>query len=414
MGWSISPRANRLRAFGRLCAWTLAFTVLIAGILAYAVRDHVRTLQSLQRIPDTRLYVLDYYANDNFHEIRSRGMDVSDIEGSVLRTLFPDFLLPVVQFARQRFLGDEVVVTRAAATERCTTATTRDSNGQVLFGRNFDWKNDACLLVRHHHRDVARSVAMIDLHYLRLGGENLEQLPLWKRLPLLLAPYYVMDGMNEHGLAVADMAVGNTSPPHDAMKPDLVHSTAMRLLLNDAHSVDTALEILDKYNIHFVETTCHLMLADRSGASAVVEFIDGEVCVTRGAETGQVCTNHLLHAGAEDAHRAQCSRYRTVADALVQGRPFTGKDELRQVMAKAANGDRTMWTSLYNLSTGDVEICYRSQWTNGFVDRLRPTLHAPSGAAPSVDDAGEAPVEETEAPATAGARVEEAIATATF
>ena len=51
-------------------------------------------------------------------------------------------------------------------------------DGHVFFGRNFDYKHDACLILKVHGRDGPSSVAVLDLHYLNLDRDDLDQTSL--------------------------------------------------------------------------------------------------------------------------------------------------------------------------------------------------------------------------------------------
>ena len=222
---------DRLRRWKRYARW--AAVLVLAGLLciSYLLRDHIRTLQSLRRVPGTNAYVIDYYVDYHIDQIRAHGMDVEHIEDSLIDVLFPDAIASVATDMKGRFL-DEKIETIPIDGEHCSTVVLRSPNGQVLFGRNLDYSHDACLIVRVHYGDELRSIAVLDLHYLNLDRDDLEELSLFERIPLLFAPYYLQDGMNQHGVAVADMSVAGVKPPYDGTRPNILHSTAMRLILD--------------------------------------------------------------------------------------------------------------------------------------------------------------------------------------
>ncbi len=66
-------------------------SLLVSGVL---VKDHVRTLWSLEQVPGTQMYVMDYYCDYNIEKIREEGMDPSDVEGSLIRAYLPRPLAP--------------------------------------------------------------------------------------------------------------------------------------------------------------------------------------------------------------------------------------------------------------------------------------------------------------------------------
>ncbi len=169
------------------------------------LRDYYRTLHSLRRIPGTKAYLMDYYVDYHIDEVRAHGVDVKHVDDSVLGVLLPKWTLPVAVRLKSRFLSEQIEAIEAG--EHCSTVTLHSKKGHVFFGRNLDYKHDACLILKVHGHDAASSVAVLDLHYLNLDRDDLEQTSLTRRLPLLFAPYYLQDGMNQYGVAVADMSV---------------------------------------------------------------------------------------------------------------------------------------------------------------------------------------------------------------
>ena len=184
--------------------WTSVLTLTFLTIFTFQIRNHLRTFHSLRRVPGTNLDVMDYYCGYNLDEIRSTGIDPRQVETSIVDTFFPT---PIAAIALRvkRFYIPEEINSGAPGADHCSTVMLRSENGKVFFGRNFDWPHDACLVVRIHDAGGLASISGIDLHYLDLDRTNLEQNNWVERIPLLFAPYYVMDGMNCHGVAISDL-----------------------------------------------------------------------------------------------------------------------------------------------------------------------------------------------------------------
>ena len=189
-------------------------------------------------------------------------------------------------------------------------------------------------------------------------------------MPLLFAPYYLQDGMNEYGVAVSDMTVENVRTPDDPAKPNIIHSAAMRLILDYAKTTDEAIELLKQYNIHFVAETCHLMIADATGKSVVVEFIDGQLKPTTTHENWQICTNHQICGKSEAENCKSCGRYKLASAELTDLHANGDASDVMKVMQSVSKSDRTMWSSVYDLTTGDFEIAYRRHFDDVYRDRL--------------------------------------------
>ena len=177
------------RRWRRWLVWTTAALGVLMGVVVFCVWDDVRTLRSLRRVEGTNAFVMDYYANYNMEEIRQRGIDVENVEESFLEVYFPDLLLPVARRLRDHFMDQELGT--VAATHRCSSLVFENNAGEVFFGRNFDWKHDAFLILRMHQGGEVTSVAVIDLAYLNLDRGDLEETSLFERIPLLFKEAWI-------------------------------------------------------------------------------------------------------------------------------------------------------------------------------------------------------------------------------
>jgi penicillin V acylase-like amidase (Ntn superfamily) len=100
-----------------------------------------------------------------------------------------------------------------------------------------------------------------------------------------------VDGINQAGLKIGTYFLGSSVFPKDGVKITLDIASLLQYLLDNFKSVDEALADLagDRYRItstptESVEIKLHLFLHDVTGASAIVEFIDGKIKVTRNPE----------------------------------------------------------------------------------------------------------------------------------
>lgn len=361
--------ATKPRRWKRLLKWTVVTLTALALIAGYALKDDIRTLNSLRRIPGTNAYVMDYYADYHMDQIRAHGIDIDHVEDSLIGTFCPRWIGPIASRLKGAYL-DEPVSTIATA-EHCSTVALHTGDGHVYFGRNFDYLHDACLVLKIHGAAGKSSIAILDLHYLNLDRDDLDSTSLLQRLPLLFAPYYLQDGMNEYGVAVSDMAVRDVRTPDDPAKPNIIHSAAMRLILDYAKTTDEAIDLLKQYNIHFVAETCHLMIADAHGKSAVIEFIDGKLQPTITHESWQVCTNHQITGKSELENCEACGRYKLASTELTDLHAKGGANDVMKIMQSVSKPESTMWSSVYDLTTGDFDFAYRRHYDQPYADHLK-------------------------------------------
>jgi Acyl-coenzyme A:6-aminopenicillanic acid acyl-transferase len=352
-----SPKPGRWKRCAKLASFT---TLVLIAVSAFVVKDYVRTLMSLRRVAGTNAYVMDYYLDYHIHEIRKHGIDVHNIEDSYLATLLPDIVLPVAEHLKRSYIPEQIA-TVGESGDHCSTVAIKSTGGDVYFGRNLDYRNDAYLILRVHDAEGVSTISVIDLAYLNLNQPDLDQTSLVRRFPLLFAPYYVMDGMNRHGVAVADMSVSQAEPPRDAKKPDIINSTLMRLILDYAHTADEAVAIIREFNIYFVECQVHLMVADSSGRFLIVEYIDGEIKITPSQQPWAVCTNHIVWQKTEAENDAACPRYRKASDAAGELKGPVDASDVMGIMRSVSVENWTMWTSVYDLTTGDLRVDYKAK-----------------------------------------------------
>src|SRR6185436_1074265 len=89
------PPATRSPRWKRLLKRSAIVLAIVALCVGYALKDHIRTLHSLRRIPGTHAYVMDYYVDYNIGEVRAHGIDVDHVEDSFLAVFFPKWITPI-------------------------------------------------------------------------------------------------------------------------------------------------------------------------------------------------------------------------------------------------------------------------------------------------------------------------------
>ena len=131
---------------------------------------------------------------------------------------------------------------------------------------------------------------------------------LANRILAIAALYVPLDGVNEAGLCVADLQVNEGGMPDpDTEKPDLTVTTAIRLLLDRAATVEEAVALLRQYDVHpSGGVSHHLAISDAAGATVAVEFTeDGEEGVT--VIPAVAVTNfNLANGDTAEIGRASC------------------------------------------------------------------------------------------------------------
>ena len=159
----------------------------------------------------------------------------------------------------------------------CSSFTAKTTEGDVLFGRNYDFsKTNTCIVKTEASKGRHATISTVDLQFLGMDVDrNVEG--LMNKITCLAAPYAPLDGVNDAGVAcgIYMSYQGETTLPTDINtdKPDLTSTTLLRLILDYADNVEEAVEIAKAYDLHdSAGTSYHYMVADASGKSVILEW----------------------------------------------------------------------------------------------------------------------------------------------
>ena len=120
--------------------------------------------------------------------------------------------------------------------------------------------------------------------------------------------------MNEKGVVIASLSLPEAEPPYDSHKITLNSSTAMRIVLDKAATVEEAVELLQQYNIYFSgDIACHYLIADASGKSVLVGYYDNELQIVETDSDFQIASNFIAYNGVNiGGGGTEFKRYDTV------------------------------------------------------------------------------------------------------
>lgn len=207
----------------------------------------------------------------------------------------------------------------------CGTLAVKNNDGEYIFGRNFDWGKCDALIIISENKNYYSSISTVNMDFLKQGIGGLYG-GLSDEIKTTAAMYAPLDGMNEKGLCVAvNMIQDRESIEQNTDKSDITTTTAVRLLLNKAADVDEAVEILKNYDMHSsMGMMVHFAIADSSGKSVAVEYINNEMIVT---ET-PIVTNFYISDGDKYGIGTQQSheRYEILAKTLAENSNMTMQD----------------------------------------------------------------------------------------
>lgn len=324
-----------------ILACFLIVAVFAVGALFF---NELRSLSSLKKVDDHPMYTMTYYGDYGFDEFLEVGAKKdSDIEDFVTERLLKG--LPI-----------DLGVTG----DGCTAFVTQNEAGEVIFGRNFDFDYTPSLQVQTTPKDGYASISTVNLTFAGYSKDNLPE--GFNSFLALAAPYLPFDGVNEKGVAMALLAVPEVQLNNDENKVTLNTTTAIRLVLDKAATVDEAVELLSQYNIYFsADVNCHYLIADSTGKSVIVEYWDGKLQTVEPEYDYQVASNFVAYSGLNIGEGfTEFDRYDKVVQSIASHNGKLNEQQaiglLEEIGIYDGDTDKLQWSVVYNLTTLEGKI----------------------------------------------------------
>lgn len=326
-----------MKKLGKILKWILiallALAVAIAGGFYAMFHGEINTLAAIDQLNE-QLFSMEYKADYGFSEFLETGAssdgEVRDfIVRRLLRGMPMDFELPT--------LG-------------CSTFSAKLENGDSVFGRNFDELGCPMMTVITRPDDGYASISMVNLSYIGYSDSYLpDSIP--NSLLALAAPYVPLDGVNEKGLSAGILFISSEPTNQQTGKVNITTTTAIRMLLDRCATVEEAVGMLGKYDMHSSAGACfHIHIADAQGGSVVVEYVNDEMMVVE----EKAATNFLFNplAGVREIGR---DRYETMTAKLEENGGVFADERDAMTLLEAASQDGgpekrsgTRWSCVYN------------------------------------------------------------------
>lgn len=322
------------------CLAALLLIVVAGG--AFMFRNELKTLDSLKKVDDNILYTMKYEGDYGFDDFLKQGAS-TDAE--------------LVKFVTDRLLKG-VPLEFSIPDLGCSTFSAQTEDGEQIFGRNFDLTYSPALFVETKPDNGYRSFSTVNLAFLGFGEDKLPE-TFKQKIITLAAPYAPLDGINEKGLTAAVLRIGDEPTNQDTGKTDITTTTAIRLILDKAATVEEALALLEQYDMHSSAGSCyHFQISDAQGNSVVVEYVDSEYEVIPADKNYQMVTNFLLSEKKYNFGSGQ-DRYEILKNKLDECGGVLKDAQAGMDLLEAASSDwhvsettgrlnATQWSIIYN------------------------------------------------------------------
>ena len=349
----------------------LAVVIVIAAVILVALgvfQGEARTLLSVKERGETGIYEVNYAADYKLDELIEAGGASTEEQ--------------LVQYIIKTMLkGLPINVPYEIPNLACSTFYAETPEKGYIFGRNLDNQTTDLAVIRTAPKDGYKSVSVVNLSFL---GYNESYTPdkLLDRINTLATAYFPLDGVNEKGLAVGVLQLQAPVTAQDTDKPDVGTTLAIRAMLDTCATVDEALEFLRSVDMYAAARGCyHFQLADATGKSIVVSYVDNEIVVTEEKDGFIAATNFYLHKVPFKYEKQGLDRYAILEKTLKEKKSvLTAEEGMSLLNAARITGTdpdekgrvySTQWSSIYDLTNPALNLCADMDYENVYVYEVK-------------------------------------------
>lgn len=342
--------------------------VVLLGALAL-FQGEARTLLSVKEIGDTGVYEVNYAADYKLDEFIEAGGATTEEE--------------LVQYIIKTMLkGLPIDVPYEIPNLACSTFYAETPEKGYIFGRNLDNQTTDLAVIRTNPKGAYSSVSVVNLSFL---GYNESYTPdkLMDRINTLATAFFPLDGVNEKGLAVGVLQLQAPVTEQDNGKPDVGTTVAIRAMLDKCATVDEAIAFLETVDMFAAARGCyHFQIADATGKSVVVSYVENEMVITAQEEKGfMAATNFYLHDVPFEYEKQGLDRYEILEKTLTEKKSVLTAEEgmglLHDVRITGTDPDEkgrvysTQWSSIYNLTNPSLSLCADMNYDDVYVYEVK-------------------------------------------
>ena len=309
--------------------------IILAGSLVF--KNEIQTLLTLRKLENSKAYKLNYtgsYALDAYLEEGAESWD------DVL-----DFLNQHLGKGVGKYIYKET---------GCSSFFARTPEGDYLLARNLDMIEAIPCVIQTQSVEGYASYGVTDL--MRGGFDENESVT---KLTAISSPYYTLDGMNEHGLAIASASVPYGKDQKLFEDEKAIHDiTVNRVILDKAKDVEEAIGVLEQYFVVMESKyPSHYMIGDATGKCVVIEFKDGEMIILEMVDDYMISTNFVINSTRGEPSNV-CERYARYDESLSHLAKGITEIKAMDLLKENVIKGQSQWSVVYNLTKKTMTISF--------------------------------------------------------
>ena len=254
-----------------------------------------------------------------------------------------------------------IIYSHVSFLQACTTFFI-NKNGQMVFGRNYDWVSDAGMICTN----------LKGLSKFSMQTENGETINWISKYGSITFNQYGKEfptgGMNEKGLVVELMWLDETKYPAPDNRPAIGVLQWIQYQLDNFTTIDEVIATDKLLRISPTGTTpLHYLVADANGKAATIEFLNGKMVVHKGSDLSfPVLTNNTYDESVKAVKNSSSNgnnsleRFGEACKMIQQLNTSNISKPLNEyafdILGEVAQGDFTKWSIVYDITNKTIQF----------------------------------------------------------
>ncbi len=343
---------------------------LISGLIFSSCNyiDERDAIESIRKVTEG-VFLLEMFGDYDFDKFLAQGGNKTNEE-------MADFLtesLSKGNWKKGNVEGKSVTI--KTPNFGCSSIIAKNENGNAIFGRNYDWKDCSIMLIHTKPENGYESISTSCLEFLGMDRSWKPQKKFPNDMLALASVYVPLDGMNEKGLYIADLVCGDDETTAQSRgKTSLTITTAIRLVLDKAATVDDAVNLLENHDIHSViDTAHHFIIADASGKSVIVEWTGNRMYVSE----SKVLTNHYVAESPKKGvftYENSIERFNMLEKCGNENNWTMNEEQMKDCLKSVSVGsfdfdiqEITVWSTVYEPEKKRITYYFRENYEKPFI-----------------------------------------------
>jgi hypothetical protein len=342
-----SPARRLLRRICLIFAGILLIVVILFVIVYF---DKLRSMVSVKKISDAPAYYVHVYGDYYLDEYLETGAKSP--------TELSDFLYKKLTFGLYK---GELVQEHG-----CSSFYSVTPEGDRILAQNLDLSVPMHMPIVAEYENKNHMIGITDMVFLT---RDISGMSIKNRLLSCATPFFSMNGMNEHGLAIAvatcdTTVIGRMYNKTKTDKVTILDTSVATAVLDNAVNVEEAVEFLSKFNIIATSNgLSHFMLADADGNSAVVEWNNSEMQVLERSDDYQIMANFKLYNNSS-LKGFGSDRYKNYDKFLSSSKGIISEEDAMELLIENTIPGDEDWSVIYNLTQRKVSVSFYGDYDN--------------------------------------------------